>query len=368
MINLNTIDSMNTIHIIGSKTLGGAERFFLRLTQAIHDSGNHTTLFLRKNSEVIPQVAPGPAVELFNMSSVWDIFSMFAIKKRLKALHPQVVQTYMGRATRLTHLPKKLEAIHISRLGGYYKLDGYRHADAWIGNTKALCDYLVKGGLPGSRVFYMPNFVDMPIKKDETLIDSLKKTFNIPKDSLNILTAGRFIEVKGQRYLVEAFARLKPEINSRPVCLVLLGDGPLDAQLKAMAKELGVSERVFFTGWQTEPGHFYHMADMVAFPSLEGEALGNVILEAWAYGKPVVASSFPGAMELISDEEDGFRVPCRDTSHLANRLQQLCENQQLANRMAENGRNKVESSFSRAIVVKNYLELYAKLLKDKTGV
>ncbi len=359
---------MNTVHIIGSKTLGGAERFFLRLTQAIHNTGNPAALFLRKHSEIIPQVAHGLAVETFNMSSVWDIFSMFAIKKRLNTLRPKVVQTYMGRATRLTHLPKKLEAVHIARLGGYYKLDGYKHADAWIGNTKALCDYLVKGGLPGSRVFYMPNFVDPPIKKDEILIDRLKATFNIPKDSLIILTAGRFIDVKGQRYLVEAFSRLEPEINSRPVCLVLLGDGPLDAQLKAMTKDSGVADRVFFTGWQTEPGHFFHMADIVAFPSLEGEALGNVILEAWAYGKPVVASSFPGAMELISDGEDGLRVPCRDIVHLADRLQELCKNPQLASKLAKNGRNKVKSTFSRKTVVKNYLELYAKLLKDKTGV
>ena len=70
----------------------------------------------------------------------------------------------MGRASRLTHLPPNGTAVHVARLGGYYKIDGYyRHAHAWIGNTQGICDYLIREGLPASRVFLIGNFVPAAI-------------------------------------------------------------------------------------------------------------------------------------------------------------------------------------------------------------
>lgn len=65
----------------------------------------------------------------------------------IRERQPDVVQTYMGRATSLTRLPGVSRALHVVRLGGYYKIDGYdRHADAWIGNTRDICTYRIAFG------------------------------------------------------------------------------------------------------------------------------------------------------------------------------------------------------------------------------
>lgn len=359
---------MKIVHIIGSKTSGGAERFFLRFSKACCEAGHENYAFLRKKTTIFSHVVQDIQIATFPMANVWDILSMYLIRRRLVELKPHVVQTYMGRATRLTRLPGSLlQTIHVARLGGYYKLNGYRHAHAWVCNTKALCDYLIKGGFDSRRVYYIPNFVDEPISRDDDKIQELHERFGIPKDAMVLLNAGRFMEVKGHRYLLQAFADLKKEVAGRPIYLVLLGHGPLFEDMQAMAFSLGVADRVIFAGWQNEPGHFYHLSDVVVFPSLEMEALGNVILEAWSYNKPVVSSGFPGALELITDGENGLRVPCRNVPLLTKAIYDLCLDSNLRVKMAQKGRERLLRDFSKERIIFEYFQMYSELLQKKYG-
>ena len=82
------------------------------------------------------------------------------------------------------------------------------------------------------------------------------------------------------------------EIDGRRLRLVVLGDGNLRSSLEEQARQLGAAERIPWAGWQHDPAPWFSIADMVVFPSRDEETLGNVILEAWAYGKPLVASAF----------------------------------------------------------------------------
>ena len=106
------------MHIMGSKTLGGAERFYLRLVESLHLRGERVAAVLRRGSEVVGQVPNGITVVESPMRTVWDPFSKRAITRSIDALAPQIVQTYMGRATRLTRLEKS-NVLHVARLGGF---------------------------------------------------------------------------------------------------------------------------------------------------------------------------------------------------------------------------------------------------------
>jgi len=81
--------------------------------------------------------------------------SRWQIGMILREHQPDIVQTYMGRATRLTHLDPGQRPIHVARLGGYYAVKGYRHAHAWVGNTQGICDYLIRNGLPAARIAHI---------------------------------------------------------------------------------------------------------------------------------------------------------------------------------------------------------------------
>lgn len=76
------------------------------------------------------------------MFATWDRYSRYKINRHIDEFRPDVVQTYMGRATRIVHPHADRLPVHLARLGGYYKLKGYRHAHAWVGNTHGIDAYL----------------------------------------------------------------------------------------------------------------------------------------------------------------------------------------------------------------------------------
>jgi len=231
-----------SLQLIGSKALGGAERWFARFARALAEMGASAHLAIRAGSELEAlDLGPLPRHSL-PLRTVWDPLSRLAVSRLITQLRPDIVQTYMGRATRLTRLPDPAApwegrrrgpgqrgrgAVHVARLGGYYGLHPYRHAHAWIGNTKGLCDWLVSQGLPAARVHHIYNFVDpaRPIAPER--IQALRAHTGLPEDSWVLVSAGRFVPVKGLTHLIAALARLPVAIGDRPVRLVLLGAGLL---------------------------------------------------------------------------------------------------------------------------------------------
>ncbi len=355
-----------SLHMVGSKSLGGAERFYLRLIAALQRRDAPVQAVIRSGSDVAQCLPEGVPWHVLPLRSVWDPLSRYEVQRLVRRLRPDIVQTYMGRATRCTHLGRG-GPVHVARLGGYYKLDGYRHAHAWIGNTRGLCDYLVQNGFPAQRVHHIPNFIDAArdVGADERRV--LRERLQLGDRDRVLISAGRFIEVKGYRYLIEALARLPRDVDGRRLRLLLLGDGPDAAALRSHAEALGVMERIVWAGWQTDPGPFFALADLVVFPSLERETLGNVILEAWAWEKPLVTARFRGAVEITAHGEDAWQVPCADAAELAAGIEAVLRDPALAAAMVGAGASKLRTQFSETAVVDRYLELYDHLLAGRAG-
>lgn len=352
---------IKTLHVIGSKTPGGAETFYLRLVQALHARGEPVTALVRRDGPVAPLVPPGIPLLQAPMRTVWDPLSRWQVSRLVREVAPDIVQTYMGRATRLTRV-RGSGIVHVARLGGFYKLDGYRHADAWIGNTRAICDYLRANGFPPERVHYIPNFIDPPAPMPSGERAALRARLGIPDDALVVTGVGRLIAKKGFDDLLAAFARLPRTVHGRRLDLVIVGDGDARVALQAQADRLGIAERVHWAGWQNQPSPYYALADVFVCPSRH-EPLGNVILEAWAHGVPVVATTTHGALELITDGRDGLLAPCAQPPALAARLEQLLRDESARREIATAGKRRVTDEFAPERVVDRYLALYDRLRK-----
>jgi glycosyltransferase involved in cell wall biosynthesis len=350
---------IKTLHVIGSKTLGGAESFYLRLINALHERGEPVMALVRRDGPVAPHVPSGIPLLQAPMRTVWDPLSRWQVSHRVRDAAPDIVQTYMGRATRLTHVGGS-GIVHVARLGGFYKLDGYRHADAWIGNTKAICDYLRENGFPGERVHYIPNFIEPPAAVSAEERAALRTRLGIPGDALITTGVGRLIAKKGFDDLLAAFARLPAAVQGRRVDLVVVGDGGERAPLEAQARTLGIAQRVHWAGWQNRPGPYYALADVFVCPSRH-EPLGNVILEAWSHGVPVLSTATHGALELITDGRDGVLVPCEQPAALATALERLLTDDAHRRDLGGMGERRVAAEFTPARVVDRYLALYARL-------
>jgi len=352
---------ITSMHVIGSRYSGGAEMFFIRLVNALYGKGYPVSTITRPGSMVSAELASGIEQTHVGMYNVRDPFSRARISRIIREKKPDVIQTYMGRATRLSKVPRGRHTIHVSRLGGFYKLDGYSHAHAWVGNTRSICDYLIENSFPADRVFLIPNFVETGPPADPESLRRAKALLGIPVEVFLILGVGRMLEKKGFRYLIEAFRRFPESFQGKPAHLLIVGSGPEEGKLQSLASQLKIDERVHWAGWQTDPGPYYEMADVFVCPSLH-EPLGNVILEAWSHGLPVVSTTTHGALELIDEGVNGLLVPCGDSSAIADKVRDLFFRDKTAENMAREGRAVLGEKYSKDAIVSSYMDLYSHLL------
>lgn len=347
----------NSIHIIGSKMCGGAERFYARLINSLAEQ-TAVLAINPPNSPVSDLVNDGIEQKHPGMKNNHDLLSVVQIRKSARQAAPGIVQSYMGRATRLTRIPRGKGLVHIARLGGYYNLKAYRHAHHLVGNTKGICDYLIQQGVPSGRVHHISNFVEPITVPPQAELEELRESLGIPNGAFVITCAARFHENKGLPELLNAFGQLlaaAPEAR-----LILVGDGPLSGQIHRQVETLNLQDRVLLPGW-CDPRPYYHLADVLTSPSRH-EPLGNTILEAWACGKPLVATQTQGATELMTHEENGLITPLKDVPALARAFEQLMNDPDLRTSLAEGGAKTVQARFSKEFITGEYLSLYDRLL------
>jgi len=359
---------INSVHIIGSRQIGGAERFLMRLVGELNRHDDHrAVVVIRPNSPLRSFLSGSIEQSHVPMRNGWDILSLLSIRRFINKTRPQIVQTYMGRATRLTHVPAKSHAVHVARLGGYYKIKGYyEHADAWVGNTRGLCDYLVANGMPAQKVYLIGNFVEMAEPTPSEELDGLRRSLSIPSDALILFSLGRFNHQKGFEDLLEAFSLLPEEIHHRPLYLCVAGDGPLKQALHSQAHNLRINDRLVWPGWQENPAPYYDLADVMICSSRH-ETLGNVILEAWSHHLPVISTAAPGPAEIIKDGENGILVPCRAPRKLSGAIENLVkEGSRLWNTLAKQGTRTLLAHHSKESVVRKYLQMYEELLGNNS--
>lgn len=354
---------IKTLHLIGSKTLGGAEKWFFKCTKVLREYGIHVYTGIRAGSELEDLAKENQFNFCLPFYTVWDPISRFSISKLVKRLRPEIVQTYMSRATRLTRVsPKK--AVHVARLGGYYGLKAFKHAHAWIGNTKGICDYLIQNGFPKEKVFYITNFVDLPKLAPREKLRKLKDKMGILDEDFIMVHPARFVPVKGHETLFKAVHLLANDRElKRRFKVILLGDGPLKSHLLQQANKLNIDKYLIWAGWQNNVSMYYQLSNLVVFPSMEQETLGNVILEAWAHRKPVICTRFRGAMEITKDLEDVLQADCLDSKALYFAIKRAIMEKDLRDYIAKNGYKKVIKHFTKEIIVNQYIEVYKYLLR-----
>lgn len=176
-----------------------------------------------------------------------------------------------------------------------------------------------------------------------------------------ILSVGRLVEKKGFPFLLQAAAVL----NGRglPFELVIVGDGPMRDELERLAGGLGLREKVVFSGHLTQEqlSHVYRRADAFCLASIvaqngERDGLPNVILEAMAYGVPVVASNLTAIPEAVTDGETGLLAAAGSPQELAAQLERVLSDDELRTRLTRNARRLVEDEFD---LMKNTVQLGA---------
>ncbi|MGH7828211.1 MAG: glycosyltransferase [Candidatus Binatia bacterium] len=171
-----------------------------------------------------------------------------------------------------------------------------------------------------------------------------------PNGAIKIVTIGRLVEKKGIGYGIQAVSQLVrrwPQIEYR-----IIGDGRLKDKLQGLIRDLGVAEQVKLLGWKSreEIRGLLQESDILLAPSVtsddgDEEGIPVVLMEAAAYGRPVVSTRHSGISEAVRDGESGYLVPERDARALAEKLAYLVEHPNTRAAMGAAGRKQVETHY-----------------------
>jgi glycosyltransferase involved in cell wall biosynthesis len=186
-----------------------------------------------------------------------------------------------------------------------------------------------------------------------------------PDGPFELLFVGRLVERKGVHLLLDALAR---RADGPPVVLHVVGDGPERARLQERAEALGLGAAAIFHGFVSRAELERRLAACDAFvlPAVvdakgDTEGLGVVLLEAMAYGKPVVASAAGGIVDIVRDGRNGLLVPPGDAGALAGALRRLMGDTARAAEMGAAGREDVRAGFSWEVIVDRLVEVYGRV-------
>jgi rhamnosyl/mannosyltransferase len=170
-----------------------------------------------------------------------------------------------------------------------------------------------------------------------------------------IVSVGRLVYYKGFDVLIRAMASVRAK-------LVIVGDGPLRAELETLAAQMGVTDKVVFAGEINNAGvtPYYHAADLFALASVaRSEAFGIVQIEAMAAGLPVVNTALDSGVPFVSlDGVTGLTVPPGEPQALAAAMNRLLDDDALRHSLGQAGVRRARQEFSLDIMLGRTLELY----------
>ncbi|MCW8306540.1 glycosyltransferase [Acidiphilium sp. PA] len=327
---------------------GGAELFFERLTCGLQQAGEAVLPVIRPDPARVARLrAAGLEPVGLRYGGPLDLLTRPRAARALRAFGAEVAVAWMSRAA--FHAPRGNWTL-VGRLGGYYPLKYFRRCDHLVGNTRDIVRWIAAQGWPADRVAYLPNFVE----DFATIAPASRAALGVPDDAPLVLGLGRLHAVKAFDILIRAIATI-PAAH-----LVIAGEGPERPALEALIASAGLGARVHLLGWRTDVGPLLRSAQLFVSSSRH-EPLGNMVLEAFSAGVPVVAAAAEGPRELITDGIDGVLVPIDDPAALSGAITRTLADGGQA--MAAAGRARFEGEFAEAVVVASWRDYLARVAR-----
>jgi len=347
---------------------------------------------LRKYGFIPYIVAPAPLLEAaraeldrfeinrvaMDMSSPLDWREILRLSRLLRSERIDIVHCHMAIASfcaspaaRLSRVPVVIETTHgreIWREGKRIKRSFWfdrqigRLIDKFIAVSDAVAKHLENNKrIPRDKIIVIRNGRDLSRFKPVTPAMAAEARAEL---SLNgqpvVLMLARFSAEKGHTLLIDSVRLL---VRRWPQLIVLLaGDGPEEAEIKARCVQYGLRGNVVFLGYRTDTLKLFAAADVVALPS-RIEGLPLVAVEALAAGRPVVATAVGGTPEVVVHEETGLLVPPDNSVRFAEALDRLLSDPELRARLGTRGRALVEERYDVQTQIERTIALYRQLSK-----
>lgn len=216
---------------------------------------------------------------------------------------------------------------------------------------------LVRWGIPSGKIVTIPNGIDLTDYEGVGDVGHLRQVLRLDLELPLVLQVGRLSAQKDPLSFVKGAALV---VKDRPdVQFALAGDGPLQGQIAARIRELGLEGHVHLLGWREHASRLMLAADVVTLTS-RWEGTPYALLEAMAWSRPVVATAVNGCPEVVAKGQTGFLVPPGEPAAWAGAVTRLLDDPPQAAAMGRLGRKRVEECFTQAQMIDQIEALYEK--------
>ncbi len=356
-------DPLRIVHVDSERGFSGGEVQVFLLMEGLRKRGHHNLLGCPPGSRCESEARErGIETRTVRMRNYADLAAVLRLSKSIEGA--DLAHLHTGRATWLGALAAwraAVPAVTTRRMDRRVKRGWrtnliYRRLVARaVAISPAVAARLAEGGVPAESVSTIPSAVDPAALVAAKGRRPTRASLGVESEKL-LLSLARLHERKGIDVLLRAVAKL-PE----PSRLWIAGDGPERASLEALARELGIAERVDFLGTRADAPDLLAACDVFVVPSrLEG--LGIAALEAMAAGRAVVASRVGGLAEAVVEGRTGLLVPADDADALARALARVLGDDELRAALGNAGPERVAEGFLAGQMVAAYESLYRSVL------
>lgn len=376
----------SVLHLINSFEIGGTERQAVELLKRIDPERFNVRLAAIRNrgplySEIayrFPEVPEFPLTSFYNANAARQLSRLrsLILRERVRILHAHdfyagVIGAVAARLSRIKiiacqrHLKLSDRRVHdwgtrlINRL-----------ADRIVVNSDAIRDYIVASGAASiSKITVIRNGLRSPENlSDANLTEqskSLRRELGLNAEAKLIGCVANLLPVKGHRYLIKAASRVaQADSNAH---FILIGEGPLRAEIEQQAAQLRITARVHLLGHRDDAATLVSSFDLAVLASLR-EGLPNAVMEAMACAVPVVATSVGGTTELITDYETGYLVAPADAETLSERILWALRHEKESREVARRGQQKIIENFGMSRMVDSVEQVYDELLSNESKI
>lgn len=344
---------MRIAQVMLARGFGGAERSFVDLCRALAAQGHDILAVGDSRGDALPMLVGTPGVTTAGLRchGNWDLFTRRRLRQLFAAYRPTVVQAHLARAA--LHAGAAAHALGLPTLAKTHNLVDaryYRDIDLLVPTTQAQASHLAVQGVAATDLRPIPNF---------SALEPVAAVNRPAAAPWTLKTVGRFVPKKGFAALLDAFATLCA--SGLEAQLVIGGDGPEAASLKARSRTLGVGPRVTWAGWVDDVADFLADAQLFVLPSHD-EPFGIVLLEAMARGVPIVTTPTAGPREILDSDSATFSAS-DDGPALAVALAAALADYTASLARATVALQRFRTHYSAAVVTARYLEVYAELAR-----
>jgi glycosyltransferase involved in cell wall biosynthesis len=215
-------------------------------------------------------------------------------------------------------------------------------------------------GVDPRKLIWIRNAIDSKyFKPSGTRDPKFRAELGIPEQATVIGAVGR---LNGEKDYPNFLGMARCLLKTRPdAYFVIAGKGEMEAELRRMAAEMGIAERIVFLGHFHDVRKVFEQMDVYVLSSTR-EGLPNTVLEAMAMEVPIVSTDVDGVKEAVTHNAEALLIPARDSEALARGVELMLTDTELRTRLVRNARQKVESEFSFAHRTRTVEDIYRKVL------